>query len=316
MSLQIISNSLSEEILTSPIRRREADSLHILSGFASSNAASRHLRSLSEISDNFNLQLTIGMARNGAITQNSHLAFRRLTQEFYCTKFSCNYMPVTSPIHSKIYVWLREQTPVRAWICSANYTQAALYTFRQQEVASSCNPNQALEIVQQAYNSGVSCTSDSAQACVADRVPSIAGNVIQRGDLVLETVSWSLLSDTREDGLRYGINWGHRGTRNRNEAYIPIPSQVYNTSFFPDRPINFTVRTDDGFVFTCVREQDNGKAITTPINNSDIGLWLRRRIGLNSGDLITSDNLQSANVAIVSFSKISEDEYLLEMKGE
>ncbi|MFC1608496.1 restriction endonuclease PLD domain-containing protein [Candidatus Latescibacterota bacterium] len=315
MNIQVLTNELSEEILIGPLQKIEADSINILSGYASASAASRHLQELSKISSEFNVRLTIGMTRDGAVTQSSHLAFKRLAGEFYIDNFFCHYMPLSMPIHSKIYVWTKRNNPVHAWCCSANYTQAALYNMRQQEVVSVCDPSQALNIFLNAFSQSMSCGSPSASEVVESKRYENAS--VGNKELHEETTAeWSLLSGRTEDGLRYGINWGHRGERNRNEAYIPIPSTVYNTNFFPNRPNYFTVRTDDEYIFTCVREQDSGKAMTTPLNNSDIGLWLRKRIGLQSGDRITAENLIKANATVVAFTKTDEDEYYLTLRGE
>ena len=118
MTVRIITKDLSREILYGPYERREANSLNILSGYASASVATRHLQSLASISSEFRLRLLIGMTRDGAVTKSSHLAFQRLVSEFYSDQFFCSYMPITVPIHSKIYIWKQNNTPIKAWCCS------------------------------------------------------------------------------------------------------------------------------------------------------------------------------------------------------
>ena len=59
------------------------------------------------------------------------------------------------------------------------------------------------------------------------------------------SVTLSLLSRSGETGAKYGLNWGQRNKRNRNEAYISLPAAVARTGFFPLNKQHFTVVTDD-----------------------------------------------------------------------
>jgi hypothetical protein len=67
------------------------------------------------------------------------------------------------------------------------------------------------------------------------------------------------ISRTGEVQNTSGLNWGHRGTknpnRNRNEAYIQLPSNVYRSDFFPPKPQHFRVVIDDAKQFICVRAE-------------------------------------------------------------
>lgn len=90
--------------------------------------------------------------------------------------------------------------------------------------------------------------------------------------------------------LSSGLNWGQRPHREPNQAYISVPASVQRDSFFPEIGTPFHLLSDDGWLFHCIRAQQNGKAIHSQ-NNSDLGLYFRNRLGLANGALITLQNL-------------------------
>ncbi|MCB9136299.1 MAG: NgoFVII family restriction endonuclease, partial [Anaerolineales bacterium] len=116
---------------------------------------------------------------------------------------------------------------------------------------------------------------------------------------------------------RSGLNWGQRPEvgREPNQAYIKLPSSVYNTDFFPDRTIHFTVLTDDGRVLICSRAQDNGKAIHTPHNNSLIGEYFRNRLGVPNGAPVKLEDLQRYGRTDINFYKIDDETYFMDFSA-
>jgi hypothetical protein len=99
---------------------------------------------------------------------------------------------------------------------------------------------------------------------------------------ILPHVNISFLDKDGNLPQRSGLNWGQRPEYNRepNQAYIRIPQNISQTSFFPIRGRNFNLFTDDEQYFSCVIAQDNSKAIHTPDNNSQFGIYFRNRIGV------------------------------------
>jgi hypothetical protein len=91
-----------------------------------------------------------------------------------------------------------------------------------------------------------------------------------------------------------------------------IPPSIYNTDFFPTFGFHFVVLTDDGKVFMCTRNQQNGKAIHTPHNNSLIGEYFRNRLGLPIDALITKDNLLNYSRTDVSFYKSDDESFFMD----
>ena len=113
---------------------------------------------------------------------------------------------------------------------------------------------------------------------------------------------------------RSGLNWGQRPelSREPNQAYIRIPSKVYKSGFFPAIGIHFTVHTDDNKVLLCTRAQQNGKGIQTPDNNSIMGLYFRRRLGLPSGAFVKKEHLLRYGRTYVDFYKIDDENYYMD----
>jgi hypothetical protein len=96
----------------------------------------------------------------------------------------------------------------------------------------------------------------------------------------------SLLARGGETGTHSGLNWGQRDGREPNQAYISLPAEAARSGFFPldgnpsgKHNPHFSVLTDDGINLILRVEQQNNKAITTPLNNSLIGEYFRNRIG-------------------------------------
>ena len=131
-------------------------------------------------------------------------------------------------------------------------------------------------------------------------------------------VDLSLLStrtgETHNAGA--GLNWGQSTvTRKRSspdEAYIPIPAHISRSGFFPDRARHFTIITDDGFSFDCVVAQDGDKAMETPKDNSILGKYFKRRIGVKLGDFVYKHHLVNYGRTSVKICKIDDETYYLD----
>lgn len=113
---------------------------------------------------------------------------------------------------------------------------------------------------------------------------------------------------------QYGLNWGQRVGREPNQAYLQLESVVYNSDFFPTKGTYFLVNTDDGETFIMNRAQktDTGTAIQTPENNSIIGLYMRKRLGVAEGTEITKADILKYGRIEISFKKIDDRHYRLD----
>ena len=111
-----------------------------------------------------------------------------------------------------------------------------------------------------------------------------------------------------------GLNWGQRPGRNQDQAYISVPSHIQKSGFFPEIGEEFEIHTDDNEVWVCARRQANGKAIHTINDNSIIGKYFRRRLGIEHGDLITLDHLLRYGRTSVDIYKKTPNIFILDFK--
>lgn len=132
-------------------------------------------------------------------------------------------------------------------------------------------------------------------------------------DHIHDQVTLSLLSSGDKKKPSYGLNWGHREKRNRNESYISVPSHIHRNhpDFFPDRKIPFELITEEGIKIFCVMAQDNSKAIESHENNSLLGKHLRQKLDLNDGAYITLKDLERYGKTEVIIEKLSDLRYKL-----
>jgi hypothetical protein len=244
-------------------------------------------------------------------------------------RFQCSYRTVSPSIHSKIYVWLRDEEPRFGFLGSANYTQLAFNERKQKEALSTCLPNEALEYYNAQIDNTIVCTHPDSETIIqvynerffrrrarelAEGQENEAQQQVQ-GDIALsENVTFSLLANDGTLPARSGLNWGQRPELHRepNQAYIRLPSTIYNTNFFPAVGIHFTVLTDDNRVLICSRAQQNGKAIHTPHNNSLIGEYFRNRLGVANGAQVTLQHLNNYGRTDVTFYKIDDETYYMD----
>lgn len=109
-----------------------------------------------------------------------------------------------------------------------------------------------------------------------------------------------------------GLNWGQRRGREQNQAYLAVPAYIQRNHFFPDIGEAFLMECDDGEVFKCVRAQANGKAIHTTSNNSLLGLYFRKRLGVLPGYMVTIDHLMRYGRSSVDVSRINPYKFYLD----
>lgn len=303
-----------------------AEKLCVVSGYATSAMAFHHLELLKERHKSIKIQLIVGMCAQDGLPLSNHKGFQKLVQDDYADQFQCSYIFNPPPVHSKVYIWLKDDKPVVGFSGSANYTQMA-FGKRQREVLSVCDSVSGLKYFNSLLPDTIYCTHPDAETTV--RIYS--DNQYYKRKRILEaeqgektqalpenvegfpSVRVTLLDRHGDLPQRSGLNWGQRPEEHReaNQAYIKLPSSVYNTDFFPPRKTHFTVLTDDGKVLICSRAQDNGKAIHTPHNNSLIGEYFRNRLGVPSGNPVKKADLDRYGRHDLVFYKIDDETYLM-----
>lgn len=180
-----------------------------------------------------------------------------------------------------------------------------------------CDPQEAFNYYQLIEKDTIFCTHseihETIQITKDNSIKDFENN--NPGNNTLQSVTLSLLTNKGEIGFGSGLNWGHRPNgikREPNQAYIRLPIQIARQNFFPLDKKHFTVITDDNKQLILRTEQQNNKAITTPLNNSLLGEYFRNRLNLPNGSFITKDDLLRYGRTDVTFYKIDDEQFFMD----
>lgn len=303
----MLTDDLFDSVLINPAEGHERSKLQIVSGFATASMAHRHLEHLAERRLVTSVELIVGMTGRTGIERAQHLAFCELAREQpYGLEFSCRYIPRgTRAVHAKTYLWSNGSVPFTAFCGSANYTVNG-FLGPQTEAVTSASPSRVSDFFRACLSIAVVCRDQA----IVDHVDITESRRIS-DDSTEDMVKLSLLvKRTNETHRRAGLNWGQREGRNPDQAYIPVPSRHYD--FFPDVRKQFTVLTDDEFPMIFVRAQQRGKGLETPQSNALLGLYFRKRLGLQSGEYVTRQHLLDYGRTDVTFVRIDDETYLMD----
>jgi len=315
----MFSNNIAQKVLFTPVRQG-LDTLMILSGYATPNMASWLIKSLQEIRlGPINISLLIGMVPYDGLSVSIHEGFKELHGKSYPSavrKFICSYVFQNPPVHANLYVWLKNETPVLAYTGSADFMQNSFISARR-EIVENCDPNEAYAFLSDIESKSIYCNHGEVEDNIvlrpthqildADNNPltTLSGEGIT-------SVTLSFLTNHGDVGQKSGLNWGQRNHRNKNEAYIPLPSRIAKTDFFPLNKQHFIAVTDDGHNLLLRVEQQNDKAITTPLSNAQLGEYFRNRLGLENGEFVTKQDLLNYGRVDVTFFKIDDEEFYMD----
>ena len=97
-----------------------------------------------------------------------------------------------------------------------------------------------------------------------------------------------------------------------NKNLISLPSKLWKTDFFLEYDWHFVVLTDDNEIIFFTRAQANGKAIHTPHNNSLIGEYFRKRLGVPFGEPVKMEHLLKYGRTDIDFYKIDDENYYMD----
>ncbi len=340
--------NFDEPVLYAPARVNQyspSNILKIITGFTDCERISTHMIALSDgmkcnhFVKGLKVEIILGMTKS-SLSAKKHQDICRLIDVINSSsgmpELSLRYICNGPEVHSKVYVWSYFDKgmliPTTAYSGSLNYTMNAFY--KRRENVSMCNSLEALYYYQNLLQDTIDCLDPNVPVMlknVINNAPSAVDaveayekdyNEYDR-ELPVGTINVSLLkADGSDTGYGSGVNWGIRpnGTRrNFDQAYIPYNSQDRVYGFFPDRqsptdincPI-FKVITKDFGSFHMRMAQDGNKALECAENNAIIGLWLRRRLGIPSGAMITKQMLINYGRTDVTFRKYSDGTYLLD----
>ena len=323
----MLTGNLLQRVLIQPAEDG-ADELLIVTGYASPLMATWHMSELLELGYDIPISLIVGMTPTGqGINKAQHKGLQDLvggvksvtvSGRKYSGPFTCNYLATGNPCHAKVYIWLKNGEPVAAMAGSANYTQNG-FGENQIEAVTAADPEIAKQLYDQLLPNSLACTNKA-----IDQKISIAEAGVSQRKTIKKSSEYRGFDDSQRARLpllkardnevhaKSGLNWGHRATRDRNQAYIPIPKRIRDRGFFPPRAKQFTVHTDDGESFIMVVAQDEGKGLHSTESNALLGLYFRRRIGLQSGEFVTKDHLRAYGRMTVDFYCIEPGTYRMD----
>jgi hypothetical protein len=299
--------------------------LYVVSGYASPAMIVRHFDSLRGVTGPISLDLQIGMSSKDGVARSSVTGYRSVNKQIGDGRIKCRFN-TGIPIHSKIYVWCSADGPRAAFMGSGNYSQTGFNVgataLTQKEVFVEIDPISAFDYVVEVSGSTVLIDDPDFENLVTvtegfsnseEFHPGVdsQGGVPQLGATFLLPLVQTKKSPGEVHNPGAGLNWGQRGARNPNEAYLPVPANVRKAKFFPERGVRFQFVTDDGDSFVASVAQQGDKAIETPEDNSIIGSYFRRRLGLQQGQLVTTEDLKKYGSNAVRVSQLSEDLYQL-----
>lgn len=296
----MIVTNLYERVLLEPSSR--SNSLLIVSGYATASMADRHFADLDK---GIGIKVIYGMAYTDGVSVVNDTMFKKLENN---KPFKCYYFSDPYPVHSKVYIWMYNSTPRKAFVGSANYTQGGfLGEYQWKEAMAEVNPEKAFEYFSRILKGSMEIGHEDINEYVGLFVP-----LEKRENESSDKVVLSLLTRDGTTGKKSGLNWGQRTGRHLDQAYLRIPSDVAKSGYFPPRSIRFTVRTDDGFGFIATTAQDGSKAIHSPEGNHIIGQYFRRRIGIKSGQFVTLTDLLRYGRTDVDFYKIDNETFYMD----
>lgn len=289
------------------------DRLCILSAYATSNMASWLIKNLEKM--NISVSLIVGMTVLDGISVSVHKGFTDLVARI--SSFQCSYVFDGPPVHYNLYIWMKNGKAVKAFASTAHFTQSC-FIGSQQDYVEECDPDEAYKLYEKVESSTIYCNhAEVEEAIILRSVHPILDAEKNAGVPIsgykLESVSLSLLARGGETGKHSGLNWGQRNGRDPNQAYIPLPAQIARSGFFPsENDRHFMVKTDDGHQLTLRVEQQNDKAITTPLRNADLGEYFRNRLSLAYGAFVTRADLEHYGRTDVTFYKIDDEQFYMD----
>ena len=310
----MITNNLYEEVLIKPVSGG-CDELFIVSGYSSATFLSRHLHEIITINNNAKINLLIGMKEK----RRDHSAYMNIYKSFG-DSFDGYYFDGSPQVHSKVYCWFKDSAPLLGFSGSANYSQYGFFNSKQQNQMVLDDAIQIKEYFLKLKKDSIKI-KDYIQTNEEEfEAENIEGSIDPGGVEWItynESVRISLLSKNGELPGRSGLNWGQRPEYNRdaNQAYLSIRSPATIEGFLPEKKFTFTLVTDDGVTMDCTVQQDGRKAISTTNDNSELGEYFRKRLGVNSGELVTKDHLIEYGRTDFLLKKVDQETFYLDFKS-
>ncbi|VEW10781.1 NgoFVII restriction endonuclease [Brevibacterium casei] len=293
------------------------DELLVVSGYVSPEMCLRVVAEAEKLKRNIRIRLVVGMVAEDGISKTMHENFKLISTDTRRSdvEIAVSYVRPPLGLHSKVYVWLAKDLPVEAWAGSANFTQSGFGVSSgnqvREEVLTKIEPANGIEYFEAASARSTNISGSEIEQQFGELIRESIGTRVarsrielpRRNGVVLPLVMQAAGKEGSAGDIHgtSGLNWGMRGKRNRNQAYIPVPKSVRQMGFFPDPGHMFGVSTTDGYEFVMVRAQADGKGLHTPLSNAFLGEYFRKRLGVDSQRKISIDDLLRFGSRFVAF---------------
>jgi hypothetical protein len=314
----MILHNMYNEVLIEPVRLYKANKLYIVSGYASATFANQHLKAINEIikeNNDFQLNLIIGMA----VKRTDHPGFLRL-KRMYANNFNCYYIENSPFVHCKLYSWFKNGNPILGFAGSANYSQPGFFGIDQINQLSNENPKEIRNFYEKLVTRSVEITEYTRFNIeeIREKIISVPEKDVEPGnirwDIEGKRVTISFLDRNGKLPERSGLNWGQRPEEGRepNQAYLSIKKDARDEGFLPPIAYTFTLITDDNQSFDCVVAQGGRKAIHSTNDNSEIGRYIRNRLGVPLGEKVKREDLERYGRTDFTLEKINDETFLFD----
>ena len=202
---------------------------------------------------------------------------------------------------------------------SANYTQPGFSPNKQINQLTQDNPVQIVDFYTEIKKRSIPISRfdfDLEKLPVThlvDRTGSVMPGAIA-WEVIDKRVTISFLARDGSKPIRSGLNWGQRPEQNRepNQAYLSLKKESRDEGFLPPNGETFTLITDDGVAMDCVIAQQGRKGIQTTNDNSELGRYFRKRIGVPLGTMVTREALEAYGRTDYTIEKINEETFYLD----
>lgn len=250
----------------------------------------------------------------------------------------------TVPVHSKIYMWRNHNEVIHALIGSANFSTNGLTTPYKETLAETTSDTfEPLDnYLARIMSTAIRCTEATVKVRQKPVSKSEDKNVIYDANICSMPL-YLLEGEIKKMPATSGVNWGMaklNGSHvNINDAYIPISAEMCRMYplMFPVKKNgpdvlesiikkghrdndNIDIIWDDGTTMTGLLEGNrkaivNGnyveypKQISTTPHKSELGKYIRSRIGVKEGNPITIEDLEKYGRMTINISLQGEGIY-------
>lgn len=305
-----------EEIIFNRHELFQTDELIILSGYVGPNPIQR-LQKLP-----FHTKVVYGMYGIEGIKRPLHSSLIGLQNSIK----NVNIFYSNLPVHSKCYAWRNKGQIIHALVGSANFSRSGLTTpYRELLAETTFDTFKPLnDYILRVLNNSISCLE----------VGEV--QIIEQLESFESTCFLSLVGNNGEVQNAAGLNWGQNPTNHttRNDAYIKITVQDVKNfpELFPPKQVNplhfdgrgrvhrhndaIEIIWDDGFSMEGLlfgNQTLDGvvypKQVSSFPHASELGIYLRKRIGVPLGQPVRRMHLNRYGRTDVAVSLISEGVY-------